>query len=357
MNNLQLYHKVFRQLSQWLPGERVTRVRNGAMLIVGLYLGRAVHLSYITRTWPLPGKAPSLVNRLRRFLDNHRVKVEAWYHPVVKDLLQGLAGQTIRLVIDCTKVGFDHRMLMIGVAYRKRVLPLAWRVFRGSKGHITPQAQIALLKQVLPWLPPDSPVEIVADAGFESVYLLRWLSRQHWHFVIRLAGRTKVRGKGQTWVKLNQIAIQEGQTHTIGWVRLTQKHDYGWVYLVIHWQKGEDEPWYLVSNRAASASALIRMYKRRMWVEETFGDMKGHGFDLEATYLDDPQRIERLILGVCMTYVWLIAIGSWVVKHGHRHLIDLKSRRDKSYFRLGWDWLARCLRLQQSLPLRFAPYF
>jgi hypothetical protein len=58
-----------------------------------------------------------------------------------------------------------------------------------------------------------------------------------------------------------------------------------------------------------------------------------------------------------MVFVCLIALGSWLVKCGFRHLIDLKSRRDKSYFRLGWDWLARFLRLQQPLPFGFALYF
>jgi hypothetical protein len=356
MNNLQLYHKVFQQLSQWLPEERVTRLRNGVLLIAGLYLSGAVHLPHIVREWPLPGKAPSLSNRLRRFLDNRRVKVEEWYHPLVSQMMNRLAGQTIRLIVGCSQVGRHHRALMVGIAYRKRALPVAWRVYRGSKGHIGHPQTIALLKHVRRLLPAQCMVELVADAGFESVGLLAWLSRQHWHFAIHLSGRTKVTWRGQSWLKLNQIMIQEGQTLPIGWVRVAESHNYGWVWLLAHWAKGEEEPWYLVSNRAASSVQLIRMYQRRMWIEETFGDFKGHGFDLEATRLDDPQRIERLMLGICIVFVCLIALGSWLVKRGFRHLIDLKSRRDKSYFRLGWDWLARFLRLQQPLPFGFALY-
>lgn len=357
MNNLQLYHKIFQQMSQWLPEERITRVRNGAMLIVGLYLSKGIHLSHIVRTWPVPGKDPSLVNRLRRFLDNHRIDVEQWYEPTLKQLLGQLKGQKIRLIVDCSKVGLHHRMLMVGIAYRKRALPVIWRVYRGSKGHVGYQQTIELLKRVKRMLPVNSQVELVADAGFESVHLLAWLSRQQWSFAIRLSGRTKVTWQGQAWLKLNQIAIQEGQTRTLGWVRIAESHDYGWVYLLIHWAKGEDEPWFLVANHAAAPRQLIRMYKRRMWIEETFGDMKGHGFDLEATHLDDARRIERLILGVVIVFVHLIALGSWLVKRGFRHLIDVKSRRDKSYFRLGWDWLARALRLQLPLPFGFALYF
>jgi hypothetical protein len=87
-----------------------------------------------------------------------------------------------------------------------------------------------------------------------------------------------------------------------------------------------------------------------------FGDMKSNGFDLEMTRLRDAQRIQRLMLGVCIAYVWLVALGSWVIKNGHRHLIDRKDRRDKSYFRLGWDWLAHCLRLGRPAPLWLKPY-
>jgi hypothetical protein len=70
----------------------------------------------------------------------------------------------------------------------------------------------------------------------------------------------------------------------------------------------------------------------------------------------DPDRLSRLVLGVCLVYVWLLSLGSWVVKNGKRHLVDRKDRRDKSYFRIGWSWLKRCLAQDQPLKLRFAPY-
>ncbi len=87
-----------------------------------------------------------------------------------------------------------------------------------------------------------------------------------------------------------------------------------------------------------------------------YGDFKGHGFDLESTHLDDEDRIPRLVLGVCLTFVWLISLGSWVVKNGKRHFVDRKDRRDKSYFRIGLDWLARRLRLDEPFPYPSAPY-
>lgn len=356
MNNLQTYHKMLRQLRQWLPRERVTRLRNMALLIVGLSASGAIHLSQIAATWPLSGKAPSLTNRLRRFLNNGQVTVHSWYRPVAEQLIARFRGQELTLVVDCTKVGFHYRLLVIGIAYKRRTLPLAWSVHRGRKGHVSVREQLKLFKKVARLMPRDLRIWVLGDAGFESVHLLRWLRRQGWSFVIRQNGRTQVRSAGQGWVKLSQLAVQEGQTVEIGWVRLTVKHDVGWFYLVVHWGSGEDAPWYLVSDQPGGRT-LIRRYRKRMWIEEMYGDMKGHGFDLEATHLDDVDRISRLMLGVAITYVWLITLGSWVVKRGYRHLLDHKSRRDKSYFRLGWDWLRRCIRLGQPLPLRFIPCF
>jgi hypothetical protein len=193
-----------------------------------------------------------------------------------------------------------------------------------------------------------------AISGFQSVRLLRWLARHQWHFVIRQAGHTQVRWAGQDWIKLNTLPLVAGQTRVVGWVRLTEQYNAGWFWLILHWETGEEEPWFLVASQPGRYR-LIRGYRLRMWVEEMYGDMKGHGFDLEATHLDDVDRLTRLVLAVCLAFVWLITFGAWVVKRGLRYLVDHKSRRDKSYFRIGWDWLARCLRLGKPVPIRFLP--
>lgn len=355
MSNLRLYHNLLSQFCQWFPTERITRKRNLALMVVGMYLSGSVHLSHIARKLPIAGKDPSLVNRLRRFLNNPRVDVRKWYRPVVEQLLRSFADRPIRLVIDCTKIGFGYRLMTVSLVYRKRTLPLVWSIHCGSRGHTTSRQQIALLNYVRSLLPRKCQVWLLGDAGFQSVLLLRWLSRQHWHFVIRQPGNNMVRWENQAWIKLNAIPLSEGQTHFIGWVRLAMKHDAGWFWLILHWESGQDEPWYLVTDQAGGHQ-IIHLYRLRMWVEEMYGDMKGHGFDLEATHLQDVDRIARLVLAVCLTFVWLVALGSWVVKRGLRHFVDHKSRRDKSYFRIGWDWLARCLRLDKPFPFRFIPY-
>jgi hypothetical protein len=354
-DNLRVYHTVLGEVGKLIPQERVTRQRNLALLVTGMYLAASVHLSRIVSKWPLPGKAVSLTNRLRRFLDNPRVAVRAWYAPIARRLLARFAGQRVRLIIDCTAVGGRYRLLTVALAYRRRALPLVWSVHAGLKGHLPAEKQVALLRQLVPLLPPQAEVWLVGDSGFSSVPLLRWLGQQQWHFVIRQPGSTRVYLQ-QRWQRLADVPLAPGQTRYLGWVRLAQSQNFGWLSLVLHWQRGEEEPWYLVTDQAAT-SRTLRRYQRRMWIEEMYGDMKGHGCDLEATHLGATTRIERLVFAVALVLTWLLALGSWVVKRGLRHLIDRKERRDKSYFRLGWDWWQHCLRLGLPLHLQPLPYF
>jgi hypothetical protein len=344
-----------RQLVQWLPDERITRHRNLALLVTGLYLSGAVHLSLVVRHWPVGGQLPSLVNRLHRFLCNELVSPQRWYRPVAQHVLTCLSPQRLRLVIDMTQVGCRHRALVVGVAYRRRTLPLAWSLHHGPMGNVAVTQVIRLLETVNRWLPPGRDVELTADSSFNPSDLLFWLRENHWHYVIRQRPQAHIRRPDGPWLPIGSLSLAPGQTQVVGWVWVAKTNPFGLTWLTLHWAKGEPTPWILMSD-IPDAKQVIRAYRRRMWVEEMFGDMKRHGFDLQSTHLLDAARIERLMLGVCMAYTWLTSLGSWVVKNGYRHLIDHKSRRDKSYFRLGWDWVVRCSRLDLFLNPHFRPY-
>lgn len=353
-DNLRLYRSILGHLDRFLPRERVTRRRNLALLMAGLFLARHVHLGHIARKWPLRGRLPSLTHRLRRFLDNRRLDPVRVYRPFAQMLLARLSGTPIRLILDVTKLGLRHRKLTVAVAYRRRALPLAWSIHRGRKGHVGVTAQKALLRQIQPLIPSGSAVVVTGDSAFGQVGLMRVLDDLGWGYVLRAPSPFKVRVLGAGWRRLDAMPIDEGQTHYVGEVAYTAKYGYR-THLVMHRAKGETEPWHLVSSTPVSPQTL-REYRKRMWIEELYGDLKGHGFDLEATHLDDAARLSRLVLGVCLVYVWLIALGSDVVKRGLRPLVDRRSRRNKSYFRIGWDYLEHRLRLGEPIPIRFAPH-
>lgn len=361
-DSLRLYHSILQRIDGFLPVGRITRCRNLALLMTGLLLARSVHLAQIVRSWPLPAKLMSLANRLRRFLSNERVGCWMLYKPVARHLLQRFEGTPtpLRLVLDTTQLGRRHRLLTVSLAYRQRAFPLTWQVVAKRKGHLSAEEQLAVMRRLVPLIealehPPG--VLVLADSEFSSRPFLAFLEEHQWQFIVRLRGHYAVQPRKAApacWRRLRDLPLEEGQTCWLGPVYLTRTHAYA-CHVVLHWSAGEETPWYLVSSQPVSRQTL-KHYRLRMWTEELYGDLKGQGFHLEATRLARIERLERLVLGVFLLYVWLLSLGSQVVKNGWRHLVDRRDRRDRSYFRLGFDYLMRCLCLGTPPRVTYWPY-
>ena len=54
----------------------------------------------------------------------------------------GQDGQQIRLIVDGSKVGFAHQLLIISLAYRRRAIPIAWTWVAYVRGHSTGTTQV-----------------------------------------------------------------------------------------------------------------------------------------------------------------------------------------------------------------------
>jgi len=347
----RLHGTLQRLLLQLRPAERITRIRNFSRLLVGLCLSRSVHLSKISNKIPTKATLPSATRRLSRLLDNAAVRVRDWYEPIARSLLERAAkgGGEIRLIVDGSKIGSNHRLLMVGLAYRRRAIPVAWSWVRSEKGHSSAYKQRALLGYVRGLVPDGAArVLVVGDSEFGAVEVLKQLEEWGWHYVLRqkrshlvLREEEEEEEEGDEWEQLGELIEQAGQTRWMENALLSRSHAHR-TNLLVHWKSGEKEPWLLASDLPSSREALSS-YKRRMWIEEMFADFKGQGFDLESTRLRHCERLSRLTLAVAMLYMWLVVYGAEVVKRGQRRLVDRSDRRDHSLFRLGYNMLDRCL--------------
>ena len=118
----ELYHTLNQSVNRLRPKERVTRKRNFVWLMVGLFQSRSVHLSKVAAKMPGTAVLVSKTRRLQRWLANSSVRVREWYQPIAKQIIDQTAGGGMRLLVDGSKVGFGHQLLLISVAYRKRAL-------------------------------------------------------------------------------------------------------------------------------------------------------------------------------------------------------------------------------------------
>lgn len=338
------YDTWFQRIRELRPGQRITQVRNFVWLLVGIHASRSVKMSRIAGKIPGPAKLLSTVRRLGRFLSNPAIRVRIWYEPIAR---QWLAAQfhhlgEIRLIVDGTKIGARHQLLIVCLAYRKRSIPIAWTWVQHVRGHSSARKQLALLSYVRRLIPAGAAVFLVGDCEFGSVPVLRQLDRWYWFYVLRQKSDTGVWfSQPAGWQTFGSQIQKAGQSFWLGTGYLARKHIYP-VNLLVHWKRGEKEAWCLATNLPDKGLAL-RFYRRRPWIEEMFGDFKRHGFDLEKTKLGHCQRLSRLTLAVAILYVWLVSVGTQTIHAGDRHLVDRRDRRDLCIFQIGLRLIERCL--------------
>jgi hypothetical protein len=353
----RLYGNVYQALVQLLPKERDSRLRNLALLMLGIVGARSVQSGRLAAYIPLHIKKLSIVRRMERFLDNGAVRVRSWYAPVASWLIQAasVAGE-IGLVLDSTKVSAHHRLVLVGIAYRRRVIPVAWSWVRSHRGHSATSLQIALLSYVRSLLPGGVSVSLVGDCEFGHMPIVLTLQDWGWDYVLRQSGQQLVDVAAEPdWLRLDALLTRRGEWRFIGDVFLTAAHQVP-THLLLAWQRRFPTPWLLATN-LTDPHRILRLYARRMWIEETFGDLKANGFDLERSALCHFLHLSRLTLAVVLLYVWFIAFGVQLVQHNVHADVDRSNRRDLSLFRIAWDFLQRALLFDLPFQVSFSPFF
>ena len=350
----RVYDTWKRKIKQMRPEERMSRVKTMAWLLAGIFASRSVQLGRIASKIPGSAVRTSVVRRLERLVANRQIRVREWYEPIIQSILQAQVGREYRLVVDGSKVGPWHQLLLIGLAYRRRTIPLAWIWVPKSRGHSSAARQLALLRYVHCLLPEEAHVLLVGDQEFGAVEVLKQLDEWHWHYALRQKSSPLFRSDASSpWKAFGSVIQKAGQQVWLGEVEYTQQHAYR-THLLAYWQPGKPEPWLLTTNLPTLASAL-KAYRRRAWIEETFGDLKDNGFDLESSRLRTTQHLHRLTLAVMLLYLDLIATGSKAIKNGLRRLVDRSNRRDLSLFRIGLYMRDRYLANDLPLSVHLLP--
>jgi hypothetical protein len=294
---------------------------------------------------------------LERLLDNPAIRVRQWYAPIATQWLEVAAKhiQQIRLIVDGSKVGFGHQLLIVSLAYRKRSIPIAWTWVPYVKGHSPVRQQLALLAYVHTLLPQGIAVLLVGDREFGAVEVLQQLDQWRWDYVLRQNKSIHVWLDGQRdWQDFGSFVSKPGESVWLGKGYLSEKGIHP-VNLLVHWEIGAEEPWCLATS-LPDRNLTLKAYRLRMWIEEMFGDLKKHGFNLESTMLRHFIRLSRLTLAVALLYVWLISTGTNTVHSGQRNLVDRNERRDLCIFQIGLRWMERRLVNCLSISVHLCSY-
>jgi len=355
-NSCHAYYTVRQRLYPFLVEvASKPQIDNISLLTFGLFAALHCQLPRIAAKLPLAGGVASSTQRLVRLVKNKAIQAPTWYLPVARFLLCCFAGGSVRLIMDATDLGERLPMLFVAVAYRGRALPLYWRMLP-AKGCSPFSEQKALLAVVAQLVPLCTQVTLLTDREYGSAALMRLCHKQGWHFCLRAKkNRWFVDKEGQRR-QMQRLPLQPGQRLFFSDIgvpdlpEVTLSLSCGWSTV-----DKDDEPWYILSDLPADAR-ILALYAVRFRIEEMFRDFKEQGFRLETTHLCDAQRVSRLVLCVCLAYVWLLNAGVWLSKRGLRKKVDRHTKRQFSYFQIGLRHLQQAFARGEILHCAFTAY-
>lgn len=337
----RVYTKVKKTLKQMMKLDHQGQVVTLAMMITGIVISRKAQLSVMSSEIPTETKEKSVEMRMRRWVKDE-LDVEAVYLPFARQILEALSHLPLVLVMDGSQAGRGCMVLMVGVLYQKRALPVAWLVYKGKKGHASAERHIQVLEKVQPLLPEGSEVVLLGDAEYDTTEMLLWMEKNTtWKYVLRTSPQIYVQTNAKSQ-PLRDYPLLRGQLFSLQQVGFTQNstvtlNAIGW------WGVDYKEPIFLITN-LEDAYEACGYYRRRFRIETFFSDQKSRGFHIHKSHLADPARLSRLLIAACLAYIWMIVQGLCVLAEGKLALIDRGDRRDKSLFRLGLDWLKYVLK-------------
>lgn len=260
------------------------------------------------------GRADSQRRRLQRFVAQPQ-PMNAFFQGWTRSMVSWVKARPLVLVVDETKLKGVLGVMVVGVVYEGRCIPLAWRVYRANRHADYPregQARmiIRLLKQVKAGVPRGTTVRILADRGIgTSPLLMRGIMAMGWTFLFRVTKQSKiVLPTGEAICFYDQVTAP-GQTYgASGSVFKKRGRIAGHVRVL--WGEQAQERWALVTN---DPTLTGWEYAQRMWIEAAFRDLKSHGWQVEHTHCDIPDRMARLWILLVVAYGWMLVLGTAVV--------------------------------------------
>jgi len=344
----RLYHELHNTLKRWQKWGRPELVQTLALLMVGIFEARDVRLSRIAERVPLDIQEDNVAQRFRRWLKNPQVSERVIYDSVAFGILGALRHTRLRIQVDRTEVNEGLNVLMVSVYYRKRAIPLLWKVL-SHKGTSTFKERNQILAHLEELLPAGCTVIILGDREFGTADMMRSIQAYSWDFCLRVKGTHFICPTPGIWVKLKALAPTPGTHYFLTDVVFTKAQCYGPLHFALALDVGSRDPWFIATNLLPTRRTL-RDYARRFGCEEMFSDLKARGFHLDLSQLLHPERFSRLLLAVVLLYVWVLSVARRLVfTRAAKCLTSRPILQRYSRFQFARRWLAKQLTLGNSL--------
>lgn len=305
--------KILTWITTNVEGMRLSRAKTLAAIVSGALVMKGVGVLALGRAMSGDVAAKHCIKRVWRFLRNKDVEVEKVFAALF-NFLRPATGPTM-ILVDWTDL-HPFQQLVFSLPRDGRSLPfLCLTIRKGTSEQENKGAMRAAETEALEMLericPPGITPILIADRGFGHARWLGDIQKRGWHFVQRLSHIHQVCVEHHMGT-LKELGIRRGRRpRDWGWGTMDEQ-EFGPIRLVTVFEREADEAWYLVTSLELVPTEIVRFYKRRMWTEAMFRDLKNRdwGLGLDHVRLSEPDRHDRHFCIIALAYALLCAFGA-----------------------------------------------
>lgn len=252
------------------------------------------------------------LKRLQNFLDGIELNEQFWqsYIQTLFCLPYMRLGtrSRITLLIDATSLQEDFWILAASISYRGRSIPVYLRIWEGVNVSYDywqrVEEFVGRLKQLLP---AEHSYELIGDGGFEGARMFALCRRVGWDQVIRINGSYSVKTPGgREFIQLSLFDDGYYRQVVIGQTNPTKG-----LNLAVCSSEDSSRRWYLATSVDPEQAAAD--YTRRMWIEQTFKDLKSVlNWETYTAKIPAHQRLQKLVVLSCLSYAFQLCLGTQV---------------------------------------------
>ena len=338
MHAVQLLHNFFKKSC---PDIHSTRLESLMSSVHSLLEGRRLTLTSLGRSSLGESQVKNKIKRIDRLLGN--VHLHSELIDLYKQTAHLLIGNKLHPIIIVDWASVDNRnkfhVLKASIAYQGRSITVYDHVeYKDREKKTLNNSHDQFIEHLAQVLPPNCKPIIVSDAGFTPKWFKR-IEAQGWYWVGRIRGLVKMQKSNATTWETCQTIFKKGTSipTALGEFVLSKKNpltcnlyiykgpkkgrkrknrngslkknDYRQDYA-----KASNEPWLLASNLPKSfniAKKVVKIYKKRMQIEETFRDIKDcrYGIGIRLTLSNMKERVAVLLLIAALALLIFVLLG------------------------------------------------
>ena len=280
-------------------------------------------------------KLSSIIHRIEDFFRELKPNREAFALLMLSFLDP---KKKLRICIDRTEWDFGLKqinILKVIACDGKQYVPIFWDLLDNNSGNSNTEQRIKLVDEVLNLIGPARIGLLTADREFIGRKWFKYLKENKINFCIRIPKHHIIeRMNGEKC--LAEDLAEGGKTHFLSDCMV----DGVWMNVFVGKDK-KGELLFLAGT--ANAKYLPQLYKGRWTIECYFQQLKGRGFNLEETHMQENERLSNLLMVCGLAFAICQAYGRYIHEKVQAIAIKNTNRLSKSLFRYGLDSLQELL--------------